>query len=56
MNNFQQELPKEKRIFKHKSEVQEMVIQINNLVQQGKFTSAYDLIEKCKKHIVYAGS
>ena len=27
MNNFQQELPKEKRIFKHKSEVQEMVIQ-----------------------------
>ena len=38
MNNFQQELPKEKRIFKHKSEVQEMVIQINNLVQQGKFT------------------
>ena len=51
MNNFQQELPKEKRIFKHKSEVQEMVIQINNLVQQGKFTSAYNLIEKCKKHL-----
>ena len=51
MNNFQQELPKEKRIFKHKSEVQEMIIQINKLVQQGKFTSAYDLIEKCKKHL-----
>lgn len=51
MNNFQQKLPKEKRGFKYKGEVQEMVIKINRLIQQEKYSAAYDLIEKCKTHL-----